>query len=115
MADCPMSTPRRSAPRSIGAPMIRTFLSITIETLPNVQKSPVPRVVPCSVCVLRADALDALGEVDLGLPAGRLVHLRGVGTRVVDVDVLRDRILDVLGVDVRPEFVVEHLDDRIET
>ena len=73
-------------------------------TLARHHKIPVAK--PEFLLVLRTDALDTLFEVDFRFPAGRFVNLLVVGAGVVNVDVVGNRILDVLGFDVGPEFVV---------
>ena len=55
---------------------------------------------------------DARLEVDRGLPAGRLVELRVVGHRVVDV--VLERVLDVLGANTNAERVVDHRGHLVE-
>jgi len=56
--------------------------------------------------------LDALFEVNLGLPARRLVEVRVVGHGVANVAV--EGTLDILGVDVGAERVVDHRDHLVE-
>src|SRR6516165_6043789 len=108
MADGPMSTPRRPAPRSIGTPitpMLRRFLAITREA--STRRDPVstregagsigrgPRGMPCSDLNERGTAQD--GPADVCDAAARGRHRR---------DALRDPTHAAEAPQARPERAV---------
>ena len=66
----------------------------------------------CLVEVRFTQHLHAVFEVDFRLPAGRLVELRDVGKRIVDVAI--KGTLNVLRIDIGSECVVDEADHLVE-
>ena len=64
--------------------------------------------------ILRANSTNPIFEVDLRFPVSLFLAFRHVHTGVVDVDAIGNLVLDVNGLDVGSQLVIDYVDDRVE-